>query len=337
MNAKRKIRRALVTMLSVALLAACTVLPAMAADPSNTSNTVTVTKTITMTGAQGAGVPNATYTFQVTPANPTDYGATESNAKEGVAAAIVSTPSVEFTGGTATSGNVVISFDVTKFDGAGIYYYTLTEDDSGVSGITESAKTFVLKVGVGNNAAGTALEIVDAAMFASDATGTKIDTIENTYTTYNLTIDKVVTGTMGDKSKDFTFTIQLTDPDNVSHMTSISYVGPDGGDPETVPVVNGAATISVQMKHDESITIMGLPAGTDYTITESDNAGYTVTYTGSTTNGTGEISGNAAVTVTNDLSSSPATGVILNVAPYALMVVIAAVGAFVFLRKRAED
>lgn len=339
MNAKRKIRRALVTMLSVALLAVCTLMPAMAADPNNTSNTVTITKTINMDGAEGAGVPNATYTFNVTPADPADYHATESNAKKGVAAAIAGTPSVTFTGGTAESGNIVINFDVTAFNtnGAGIYYYTLTENEPSVAGIAKDPNTYVLKVGVGNNGAGNGLEIIDVGMFASDNQNTKTDTITNTYTTYDLTINKVVTGTMGDKTKDFTFTIQLTDPDVVNHMTSISYVGPDGGDPVPVSMENGTASINVQMKHDESITIKGLPVGTDYTITESDNAGYTVTYAGSTTNGTGEIDGDATVTVTNDLSSSPATGVIMNVAPYALMVVIAAVGAFVFLRKRAED
>lgn len=43
------------------------------------------------------------------------------------------------------------------------------------------------------------------------------------------------------------------------------------------------------------------------------------------------------VAYTNNLESTAPTGVVMNVAPYILLVVIAVAGAFVFLRKRRED
>lgn len=39
----------------------------------------------------------------------------------------------------------------------------------------------------------------------------------------------------------------------------------------------------------------------------------------------------------NSRNSSTPTGIVMNVAPYALLVVVAVAGCFVFLRKRNED
>ena len=53
------------------------------------------------------------------------------------------------------------------------------------------------------------------------------------------------------------------------------------------------------------------------------------------TNGT--ISADATVKYENSKNATTPTGVIMNVAPYALMVVIAVAGVAVFMRKRVED
>ena len=42
-------------------------------------------------------------------------------------------------------------------------------------------------------------------------------------------------------------------------------------------------------------------------------------------------------TITNTRSTTTPTGIVMNVAPYALLVVVAVAGCFVFLRKRNED
>ena len=63
---------------------------------------------------------------------------------------------------------------------------------------------------------------------------------------------------------------------------------------------------SVQLKHGESITISGLPAGTTYAVTESGNNGYRVYASGDT----GTIAANKTSTAafTNAKSSVPQTG-----------------------------
>ena len=82
----------------------------------------------------------------------------------------------------------------------------------------------------------------------------------------NLTVTKTVAGNAGDTEKKFTFTVTLD--------RSIS--GTYGG----MTFNNGTAVIT--LKHGESSTATKLPADIRYTVTESDNEGYTVTANGDT-------------------------------------------------------
>ncbi len=82
----------------------------------------------------------------------------------------------------------------------------------------------------------------------------------------NLTVSKTVSGTAGDTTKAFTFTIKLDQ--------SIS------GKYGDVTFDKGIATIT--LKHGESNTAKGLPSGIHYSVTESDNEGYTVSAVGDT-------------------------------------------------------
>ena len=80
----------------------------------------------------------------------------------------------------------------------------------------------------------------------------------------NLTVSKTVAGNAGDTEKKFTFTVTL------DRSISGTY-----GD---MTFNNGTAVIT--LKHGESLTAVGLPAGAAYTVAESDNEGYTVTANG---------------------------------------------------------
>lgn len=79
--------------------------------------------------------------------------------------------------------------------------------------------------------------------------------------TGSLTVTKTVTGNMGDKSKEFTFTVTLSD----------STVNGEYGD---MKFVSGVAEFT--LKHGESKTAEGLPAGITYKVTETGNEGYDV-------------------------------------------------------------
>ena len=80
----------------------------------------------------------------------------------------------------------------------------------------------------------------------------------------NLTVSKTVTGKAGDTEQKFTFTVKL------DRAISGAY-----GD---MTFNNGTAVVT--LKHGESSTATKLPADIHYTVTESDNDGYTVTANG---------------------------------------------------------
>ncbi|MDO4664450.1 MAG: DUF5979 domain-containing protein, partial [Erysipelotrichaceae bacterium] len=85
--------------------------------------------------------------------------------------------------------------------------------------------------------------------------------------TGTLSVSKTVTGTDGDMQKEFVFTVKLSD-------TNINGIYGD------MEFKDGVASFT--LKHGETKTSYGLPVGVDYSVTESDNDGYTVTSTGST-------------------------------------------------------
>ena len=110
------------------------------------------------------------------------------------------------------------------------------------------------------------------------------------HATGTLTVKKTVTGNEGDKNKYFTFTVTLKIPEITvdALATPITNATPDTSAAPTpvtetygdVTFTNGVATFT--LKHGESKTIKDIPAGYTYTVTESDNAGYTVTMSGNT-------------------------------------------------------
>ena len=106
-----------------------------------------------------------------------------------------------------------------------------------------------------------------------------------------LTVRKTVTGSDGDRFKEFTFTVTLSD-------SSINGVYGD------MIFVDGAAAFT--LRHGESITASCLPAGITYTVTETDNEGYTVVSFGET--GTIPANGEAAAEFVNSRGESDEFG-----------------------------
>ncbi|MGI6070138.1 MAG: DUF7601 domain-containing protein [Blautia sp.] len=176
------------------------------------------------------------------------------------------------------------------------FHFTVIMDDSSIHGnygdmtFDKGIASFTLKHGESKTAsgllAGTSYEVTEKeagengySTTAVDDTGTikENQTAEAVFTntknskpdpgTGNLTISKIVTGTDGNTAKAFTFTVTLND-------TSIQGTFGD------IPFKKGVATFP--LKHGESRTAAGLPAGLRYTVKESGNEGYTVTASGDT-------------------------------------------------------
>ena len=101
-----------------------------------------------------------------------------------------------------------------------------------------------------------------------------------------LTINKTVSGNAGEHDRLFTFKVVFTDSEGNIVLDTFSYTG------SKVGTIKSGDTIS--LKHGESITIVGLPIGTHYQVTEieANSDGYTTEATGDT--GIIELNGNNA-------------------------------------------
>lgn len=103
--------------------------------------------------------------------------------------------------------------------------------------------------------------------------------------TGNLTINKTVTGTEGSQDDVFHFKINLTDKNGVELTDYYSYTG----DYDNVGQIKSGDTVAI--KGTGSVTILELPVGTKYSVSEveENKNGYSTTVT----NPDGVISGNA--------------------------------------------
>lgn len=350
MNLNKTFGRVATTLVAGAMLTALA-MPAYAqgedSEPSKalttTENTVSFIKKIDMTNAEGANVPNVTFKFNITGGDAADQITDDDTQTAGVQI-------VKANEGKADT-TVNINFKMDQFDAPGEYTYTLQEVATSVPGMTDDTKAYTLKVVVVNTDAeapdGT--YVIDSAVLSND--GTKTDSITDYYATYDLTLNKIVTGDFGNKNTPFSFTISFRSNDS----NAVSFTRSDTN--EKVNFASGEAQVNVNLKHGESVKFTGLPEGVTYSIVEAENEsdkGYTTTVTGDGVNYTGGASEIKAKSVDGDVSvenvakdvsvqfennkvSSPATGIVMDVAPYVLLVVVAAAGCFVFLRKRRED
>ncbi len=109
----------------------------------------------------------------------------------------------------------------------------------------------------------------------------------------DLTISNTVTGTAGDKSREWHFHLALGDK---------SIDGVYGG----VTLSGGEADLT--LKHGQSVTLTGLPAGVTYTVTEAeaDQDGYKTTSTGAT--GAIPVGGAATAAFVNAKPTSSSSG-----------------------------
>lgn len=370
MKLSKNLGRIATTFLATAMLASVAAVPAFAVEDDEnviqpSGNSITINKAINMTNAEGAGVPDATFKFTIDAGQADD----DDGIKAGDMTAITNSDEdaaagTQVTVSTATPGendetvyladlDITLNFDTTKFadTGAGVYRYTFKEEACSVAGMAIDGTTYTLDVTVGNGDTDGTYTILRAELYSQSDKSDKKDTITNTYNTYDLTLDKQVAGLLGDKTKDFTFTVVFTNPDRSA--TSFQWAYDTDAQTKTFDE-NGKATVEVSLAHGEDVIFKGLPADVTYTITENNATGYTTEVTGDGINyadgqdkvtaqeATGDVvvdnnAKDVTATFTNTLEGSPATGIAMNVAPYILLVVVAGVACFFFMRKRRED
>lgn len=237
----------------------------------------------------------------------------------------------------------------------GIYYYTVTETDNGIQGVTY-AKPLTMKVTAGY-ATADATELTywvaltrDTAetnfLFNQDKKVGQDKAFENTYSAGDLVVTKAIRGSNGDRAHEFNFTITL----NGQKGTKVSYTVDDK---PTTGIIgeDGTLTIpNIKMADNGQFVISNIPYGVTYTISEATE-GYTATAKkGSDTADLTTTDTTAAYTDSVDAASTTIaftntlgntildTGVILDNAPYMLMLAVVAGGAMTLvIKKRREE
>ena len=180
-------------------------------------------------------------------------------------------------GSTAPVETFTVKVTLTKADGP--YTYTSNQVAGGTLNLTDGVGTLSIVAGetitIKDIVIGTDYMVeeinVPSYFQASDATDGKIGASENavnitnTYLTGSLTITKEVVGDTTNvvPGDEFEFTVQLS-----NKQDEYSFTGSKTG---TVSRTKN----TVKLKAGESITITGIPLGTDFTVTETANPNYT--------------------------------------------------------------
>lgn len=150
-----------------------------------------------------------------------------------------------------------------------------------------------------------------------------------------LTIAKTVDGNMGDKNKDFAFTLSL-EKNSSAYTEAIAYTKG-----ETTGVLTAeSGEYSFTLRHGESI-VLTLPYGCEYTVTEA-NGNYDVTITpegGTPIEShvlTGTLTADTQATFLNELDVNTPTGLFRTMAPYVIMTgtALGAILLFILRRRR---
>ncbi len=254
---------------------------------------ITVTKELT--APKGAEKLNATFTMTGT--------LTKINEQDATKAEIDSTPNFSWTFNaskdsvteksesatattvtyTATSDNLL---DNKTYTHAGVYTYEFKENQSLSQGetldptketVTFDDNKFTVNVYVVENADGN--YEVKAATQSSDTGKATAMTFANTYTRKGssdpdaedfdgLVIANTVEGDLADKTKDFKYTLNLTDAN--SDVTPIVKKGETVINPE-----NNVYTFT--LKHGESVTVSGVSTGSSYSVSQNEVKPYVTT------------------------------------------------------------
>lgn len=183
----------------------------------------------------------------------------------------------------------------------------------------------------------------------------------NLYSTQSLEISNQVKGTLGDVSKEFTYSIALAGPAGEDDAVDYSYVvysyGDDGvkGGADDSPVSGKSGTLgdgdTFTLKHHEYIKIVGLPEGEKVTVTATDAEDYetSIQYQHGTGSATivpadAKTAGEQTISVaegalnvqdfTHSKDSATPTGIFLDILPFILIAAVAVAGGVLLFAKR---
>lgn len=265
---------------------------------------------------------------------------------------------------------VTIPFDTTfTFGNAGVYKYTLTQsmasnsttDFHQTANLSRVVYLFVGNVGseVSPEYKVTGVAMVDDDQYSTSAKSKGVftnfyllngnpddpDGTTPTVQQNTLKISNAIDGAMGDKSESFKFSFTINNSDSSKKYT-YKVFGKDGSEKAGSGTASaGTAVTDIALGDGEYIMLYGLSTSDTFNVSQEDvsGEGYTTKINGQVTNNVtdGDLedynSNDYTLAFTNTRDAITPTGVVMNVAPYLLLVVVAAAAGFVFLHKRRED
>lgn len=258
----------------------------------------------------------------------------------------------------ATNGGSIV-MKVPNYTKVGVYTYQVKEKDGDTLGMTYDPKTYTLQVIVGNKIEND--QIVagsEKVCYVTMLDGTtKQNSVKNTYNAGTLNITKTVQGNMGDRSTDTKFDFVATFKVPTGKTLRSDIVLPEG---YTINwnSTKTEGTVNFKLSHNETFSVQNLPKDIGYSVVEMNgeaalannayitNAAGENTYQVSYDNfvngtvGTTEMTDEnvIATNITNTWGSTIDTGVILDNAPYMLMLAVVAGGAMTLvIKKRREE
>lgn len=315
--------------------------------------------------AEGITIPNTTFTFTATQLTENPDGT------KPPATVALTDVTISYNGQTSASTDLVktANFDLTGITEPGEYVYKVTETEGSATGWTYNdgvdenntpVKQYYMQVLVQSD--GTReLHMTKGSSAADTTEANKVSTLafENTYAKdTSLVISKAVENPTYEKDYEYEFTIQFVKSSTATSLpTSFTCAYQGGSQTATSVAVDTDGKATIKLKKNEKITISGIPAGTKYTVTETNanttklgvnykstkisqvvNGGDPTTINGAATEQQviGENTNSAAFT--NSFQAVSPTGIITHYLPY-IAIILLAIGAFAFFvvsrRRRA--
>lgn len=325
-----------------------------------------------------------------TTSNAVDYGSTEEftfeevlKKYEGVPSGYKLTETITFENLTADCGNPDTSAMITveslsadsssatgnkikvkvpALSKAGVYRWTFTEKQGSTVGVTYDTTSqihVIVLVEYDNTNNKLVVKQVHAdndetkaVSYIEKINGTKAESLTNTLKVGSFTVNKKVTGNMGDKNDKFKITVTLEVPEGKAIGTDKINVGGQDVVLSQIKQNDGSYQAVVDVSESSNVTISNVPQGVIVKVAENDKddnqkvKGYTTdenvkayTYVstdygseGATSLTVGETVG--SITVTNKCETTVETGITLDSMPYFVMLSIACIGMFLLLSKK---
>ena len=331
----------------------------LAAGHVTTGGNLQIEKYVVLDG--GSIVPNQKFSFKIEPLdvqpNTKENNLEVKKGKELQGADAIQSGQFDKDTQTNDEGGKKVAKDTTaQFDFSGvqfehnkpaIYRYKVSENAGQGTGMSYDNTKYQLDVYVDKDGNPTSL-VAKKLNDQNQAEGEKVPLkFVNTYKTESLTVEKNVTGASGETEKAFEFHITVKENDSLKNGSAIqAKLHKAGTQTEDVQIVVGTeATFS--LKSGEKLVVPELPKDTDYTLYETEHGqnGYTTTVTvndqnkdNADTNREYKVVENTnKVVFTNNRDEITPTGILLNVAPYAAGVILAAFAAVLFLAKKRRN